>query len=293
MTTFRFIPITPHPLLQPYVAKMSVFESGGRLPATDNKLIIPNAYLKLTLTCDNEFSAQMAGETFVQPENRLSLTGIVDTPVYLDALKDAVTATIVIELNTQGAYRLFRLSFADVKNRIVDLSEIIGPNLHHLLQELADTEDLLLKARLLQRFLIKQLAQTAQDLIFEYCVNRITGTNGLIGVAQLERETGYRSRWLHNKFSKHLGTGPKNLMEIVRFKHYYHAVASGADAHSLRTDIYRLYHDQSHFIRAFKRFTGFTPRGLENSRNELAVKHFSVGVPICTIPAESPNLILP
>ncbi len=276
MTTFRFIPVTPHYSLQSYVAKISVFESSGRLPAADNKLIVPNAFLKLTLTCRNGITAQMAGKTFRQSENRLTLTGIVDSPVFLDALHDVDTATIVIELNTLGAYRLFRLSFAEVKNRIVDLNEILGPNSQHLLGRLANTDDLLLKAHLLQQFLVKQLDQTTSDPIFEYCVDRIARTSGLVGVASLERETGYSSRWLHTKFKEHLGTGPKNLMEIVRFKHYYHTLASGADAHILKNDIHRLYHDQSHFIRAFKRFTGFTPGGLVNSHNELATKHFIV-----------------
>ena len=53
MIDFRFIPITPHPLLSPYVAKMCVFESSGRLPAEERKLIVPNANFKLTLTYRN------------------------------------------------------------------------------------------------------------------------------------------------------------------------------------------------------------------------------------------------
>ena len=70
MTTFRFNAVSPHPALIPYVATMSVFESSGRLPADDKKLIVPNANLKLTLTCRNGIVAQIGGKTFVQGENR-------------------------------------------------------------------------------------------------------------------------------------------------------------------------------------------------------------------------------
>ena len=75
MTTFRFNPVTPHPLLSPYVAKMWVFESSGRLPALDKKLIVPNANFKLTLTCRNGLVARIADRTFIQQENELSLSG--------------------------------------------------------------------------------------------------------------------------------------------------------------------------------------------------------------------------
>lgn len=50
MISFQFNPVTPHVQLLPYVAKMWIFESSGRLPAQDMKLIVPNANFKLTLT---------------------------------------------------------------------------------------------------------------------------------------------------------------------------------------------------------------------------------------------------
>jgi AraC-like DNA-binding protein len=94
-------------------------------------------------------------------------------------------------------------------------------------------------------------------------------------VANLEKETGYSSRWLHTKFSEHLGTGPKNLSEIVRFKQFYQAYSTGAKLQGLKEHIYLYYHDQSHFIRAFKRFTGSTPTELQNSMNELSMRNFT------------------
>jgi hypothetical protein len=64
MTDFRFIPITPHPLLSPYIAKIHVFESSGRLPAEERKLIVPNANFKLTLTYRNGIVAGIGDKTF-------------------------------------------------------------------------------------------------------------------------------------------------------------------------------------------------------------------------------------
>jgi AraC-like DNA-binding protein len=274
MIHFRFIPITPHPLLSLYVAKIQVFESSGRLPTEERKLIVPNANLKLTLTYRNGIVAGIGDNTFTQTENKLSLTGLIDSPVTIDSYKDAQTGTIIIEFNPLGAYRFFHLSYVEVKNQIVEMSDLIGNQAEELVSQLVDANSITLKLQLLQNFLIKQLEKTVADPIYDYCINRILGADGLLTVTQLEKETGYSSRWLHRKFSEHLGTGPKNLSEIVRFKQFYQAYSTGAELKWLKKQIYNNYHDQSHFIRAFKRFTGSTPTDLQNSTNELATKHY-------------------
>jgi AraC-like DNA-binding protein len=275
MTDFRFIPVTPHPLLNPYIAKMYVFESSGRLPEMERKLIVPNANFKLTLTYRNGIVASIGDKTFVQGENKLSLTGLIDSPVILDPQEDRQTGTIIIEFNPLGAYRFFHLLYAEVKNQIVELADLFGNRTEELQSQLVEANTVALKLQHLQNFLIKQLEKTASDPIYDYCINRISGSKGLLSVAQLEKETGYSSRWLHTKFLEHLGTGPKNLAEIVRFKQFYHAYSTGAELKRLKEQIYHNYHDQSHFIRAFKRFTGSTPTGLQNSINELATKHYT------------------
>lgn len=275
MLNFRFVPITPHPWLSPYIAKMSVFESSGRLPELERKLIVPNANFKLTFSYRNGIAARVADQTFIQGENELTLTGLIDTPVILDPRDDVPTGTIIIEFNPLGAYRFFRLSYTDVKNQIVELTALTGARAEHLRTRLAETESVTLKLQLLQNFLIKLLEKTAADPIYDYCIGRISDAKGLVTVAQLEKETGYSSRWLHTKFSEHLGTGPKNLAEIVRFKQFYQAYSTGVTSQDLKQHIYHYYHDQSHFLRAFKRFTGSTPTELQSGMNELSTRNFT------------------
>jgi AraC-like DNA-binding protein len=275
MTTFRFNPVTPHPLLSPYIEKMWVFESGGRLPDQDRKLIVPNANFKMAFTSRNGLVARVGDKTFIQKESTLSLTGLIDSPVMLDAGEDLPTDTIVIEFNPLGAYRLFRLSYVEVKNQIADLADLAGNSAERLRVQMAEAGRVEEKLQLLQDFLLGRLEKATPDPIYDYCINRIADSRGLITVARLEKETGYTARWLNRKFSEHLGTGPKNLAEIIRFKQFYQAYSSGANEQKVKEYIYQYYYDQSHFLRAFKRLTGATPTDLQNSLNELATKHYT------------------
>jgi len=274
MTAFQFSPVTPHPSLSSYVAKIWVFESCGRLPVDERKLIVPNANLKLTLTYRNGIAACVGGKDFLQRENELTLTGLIDAPVILDPYEDAQTGTIIIEFNPLGAYRFFRLRYTEVANEITDLADLTGRGAVMLREQLADTNDITLKLQLLQDFLIRQLEKNEIDPIYDHCIHRIMATNGLMTVAQLEKETGYSARWLLRKFSEHLGAGPKNLAEIVRFKQFYQAYSAGSSPQKLKQHIYHYYYDQSHFLRAFKRFTGTTPTELQRSMNELSTRNF-------------------
>ena len=261
--------------MQPYVAKMWVFESSGRLPALDRKLIVPNANFKLTFTSRNGIVAQVDNNTFTQKENELSFTGLIDTAVLLDPQNDIQTNTILVEFNPLGAYRFFQLPYTDVKNQIVGMPDLLGKQVAVLQEQMGEVQSVQKKLELLQQFLLKRLENATSDLIYDFCIKRIFENKGLIKVAQLEKETGYSARWLHKKFSANLGTGAKNLAEIIRFKQFYQAYSTGADVFHLKEHLYEYYYDQSHFLKAFKRFTGSTPTDLQNSLNELATKHYT------------------
>lgn len=236
---------------------------------------MPNANFKLTFTSRNGIVARVNNNTFTQKEHALSFTGLIDTAVMLDPKDDVQTDTLLVEFNPLGAYRFFQLPYTEVKNQIVGMTDLLGKQVAALQERLGEEEAIDRKLQLLERFLLKRLENATPDLIYDFCINRIFENKGLITVAQLEKETGYSARWLHRKFSANLGTGAKNLAEIIRFKQFYQAYSTGADLFHLKGQLYEYYYDQSHFLRAFKRFTGATPTDLQNSHNELATKHYT------------------
>lgn len=263
----QFKHIEPHLLLKPYIEKMWLFKSSGRLPADDLKLFVPNGNIKLTIFSKNGITASINGNNITSKEGSINFTGIVDVPVMLDTEKDIYTETIGIEFNPKGAYRFFRFNLSEAKNQIYqfdDLTGAIGKQLEEIIANAACVEQ---KINVVERFLIKQLEQSDHDLLFEYCVDSILVSKGKVTVKELEKKTGYSSRWLNMKFNERIGVSPKNLSSIIRFREVYQALNSPGLKEICRNDFYEYYHDQSHFIKNFRHFTGQLPSGIRHGSN--------------------------
>ena len=273
--SFTFRKISPHPLLAPYIEKMWVFESSGKLPTDDMKLVVPNGNIKLTVAYRNGIIASVLGNEFRAKEDSIMLTGLVDAPLTLDVAEDEKAGTIGVELNPQGAYRFFKAGIGIIKNQIYQVGDLLGKAGWQLENRIAAAAGVGQKIAILQQFLIDQLAIHEADPIFEFCIAAIQASKGQIAIGELERKTGYSRRWLDVKFNELLGTSPKNLSSIIRFKFYYQALIDSNDAFLQKNGFYDYYYDQSHFIRSFRRFTGVTPKRLENAENHFGKIFYS------------------
>ncbi len=270
----QFHHIEPHFLLKNYIEKMWIFESSGKMSLDDMKLVVPNGNIKLTVSYKNGIVAAMNGKTFASKEHDITLTGLIDVPVILDVDKDVATETIGIEFSPQGAYRFFHLAFNHIQNQIYSLNDLLGNIGKQLTEQINNATSVQQKTGLLQQFLLKQLSLQDEDLIFEYCVEKIISSKGKVTVKELEKKTGYSSRWLNMKFNNNLGISPKNLSSIIRFRQYYQSFIIGNERSFFKNDFYELYYDQSHFIKHFKRFTGLSPAKFEKQINNFGESYY-------------------
>lgn len=261
--------IEPHPYLKGYIEKLWLFESKGKMPADDLKLVVPNGRIKLSVAFQNGIVAKMNGQSVTSKEQNISLTGLMDVPVILDAEKDVATGTIVVEFSPHGAYRFFNLQFNDIANKIVPLTDILGTVAKLLEEQISNIENVEGKVALLQHFLLRQFRLQAEDSIFDYCLAKLTSSKGKIRIQELEKKTGYSSRWLNMKFKDKLDISPKNLSTIIRFNHYYNAVANSIERDFMQNTFYDHYYDLSHFLKEFKRFTGLSHSGFKNTTNDF------------------------
>jgi AraC-like DNA-binding protein len=269
MATMRLHHIEPHYLLQGYIEKLWVFESYGRAPDGDMKLIVPNGCIKLVIPFRNGLSGKINDWQHLSKENRITLIGMTDVPSIVDVETNSPSGTIGIQFSPMGAYRFFNINQSEIKNQIHPLTDILGKTVRALEEQISNAESIKGKINLIQQFLLKQLVSRNGDNIFDFCIQKITLTKGKILIKELERETGYSSRWLNMKFQEKVGISPKNLSSIIRFQQFYQALTKRDESNFFRNEFYEYYYDQSHFIKDFKRFTGFSPGKFALTENEF------------------------
>jgi AraC-like DNA-binding protein len=264
---FQIFPIIPQ--LKGLIEKIWLFESFGKLPDNDLKLIVPNGRPLLLIPHRNGLVARMGGQQFSTAENKIAIIGICDNPAVVDSQTDGPTSSIGIEFSPWGFYRFFYIPSGELNNDLHSLTDISGKeagDIESRISGLASPEE---KVSSIQSYLLYMLTKKPEDSLFNYCIRQIEETKGNMAVNHLEKITGYSSRWLNLKFKEKLGISPKNFSSIIRFQYYYKTLILEAHTLKIKRPYYNQYYDQSHFIKDFKRFTGMTPSKLLEIENRF------------------------
>lgn len=261
--------ILPRPELARYIDTMWLFESDLGVPIEDSRIIAPNGKAKIIYPYRNGLSTTFNSLTQHHKEQDVYFIGIWDKPLRLSSQTNA-TGTIGIELTPNGLHRFASISFSEISNAIFSFRDIYGAKGAHLIETLSNTEVPESKADVLQAFLVNIVNNIERhNLLIDNTVKLIHTSSGLIDIASLEKKTGYSKRYLDLLFRDHLGISPKTLSNIVRFQSFYKAWANSKAGDFYKDILNDQYYDQAHFIKEFKRFTGYSPRQYAKERNEF------------------------
>jgi AraC-like DNA-binding protein len=91
-------------------------------------------------------------------------------------------------------------------------------------------------------------------------LNEIIAHEGNVSMENLAEKMGKTKRSLELNFKKKIGLTPKIYSRIVRFNALYNRLLQGSEKDFFEMILQYSYVDQSHFIRDFVEFTGFTPK---------------------------------
>jgi AraC-like DNA-binding protein len=261
--------IQPEQQLAPYVAFIWVFESSFGVPIGDSRIIVPDGRAKIIIPFRNALCAAVNHNLLNATEDQIFLVGIQRSPVTIGSTTTS-THTIGIELTPKGLYHFFKLSMYELTNRIVNFEDLCGPWGVRLQNRVGDAEDPQEKISLLQTALIHLLQKDQKDYaLLDHALDLIAQTHGLLTIQELAAHTGYTKRYLDLLFKEHVGLSPKALASIMRFQACYQVWMRQKSPTLFRNSLPAYYYDQSHFIKEFKRFTGFTPHQYHEIANEF------------------------
>ncbi|MCK6503177.1 AraC family transcriptional regulator [Myxococcota bacterium] len=126
--------------------------------------------------------------------------------------------------------------------------------------EVRQAPDLAARVAAVERFLWANLRQPALDQPVVEAVERILESRGRVSVEELAADCALGRRQFLRRFRQAVGVEPRLFSQVVRFQRAFEAL----DQHGQQPDWGRIAHeagycDQSHFIHAFRAFTGDSP----------------------------------
>lgn len=167
-----------------------------------------------------------------------------------------------IRFFTHTAACFFNERIEEFNDQVIDFKDIGGKETVLLQSKLLEAKSLDQRIELVEGFLLQRLS------LFEHKFTRLRLVNSIMhdlskddfleNINSVACRYGISSRYLQKIFLNYSGLSPNLFSKIARFQKSIHLVA-GKDS-SLTTIAHQCgYFDQSHFIKDFKFFTGFTP----------------------------------
>jgi AraC-like DNA-binding protein len=138
-----------------------------------------------------------------------------------------------------------------------------------LMERLALAEGLSGRLRLMDEFLVGLCAvaregnrvagYAARAIVAGYASRSMAECEGRMTLRSLQEELRVTERSLQRLFAEHVGVSPKVFSRICQFQPAFRQLSAGNFARLSDIAYDNGYADQSHLIRVFREFTGFTP----------------------------------
>jgi AraC-like DNA-binding protein len=216
---------------------------------------LPDGTAQLQIAVGEGGREHIANSREVQRLQKAWLMGINDVPVTY-RLPEA-QRTIYVRFKPGGLYAFTKVHQVELNNVVIDSKFIFGPSFEILWEAVASSKCPAEMISHVEDFFMKRLnAAIPTTPLVSYMLDEFH-----LPLTQLAKRTGYSAKYLTKTFQKFIGVGPKNFQRIQRFKasiSYLNQVPGRIDWAEI---VFRHgYHDQAHFIKDFKNFSGLSPQ---------------------------------
>lgn len=175
--------------------------------------------------------------------------------------------TVQVILKPHALQTLLGINASALTHSLVELHEFSA---HSLTEQLLEAANEHKQIALLTSFLVAQLKQEKpRDTLVEESLRLIHQHIGAIQVKSLLDYLNISERQFERRFSQTVGVPPQLYIRVKRFNEAVRLMKAGqfdaltSIAHALG------FHDQSHFIRDIKAFSGMTPTNLSHNTDDF------------------------
>lgn len=254
-----FTEISPENRLKPYIKCYYIYESESDVTFEDT--VFPSGCLEIIFNLGTgQWQTSVENEYVTNPA--IELWGQIIKPLAIRSV--GRHAMLGIRLFPHAAAYFLNDTISAFNDQVVDFRQVADNSVSQLHDQLLHTPGWkkridLIEAFLLQRFSLSEKKHN-KVLVVSDIMKEISHPDFFDNIENVASRYGFTSRYLQKLFLQYTGLTPKLYSKINRFQNSLKLVTQ-KDA-SLTSIAYDCgYFDQSHFIREFKAFTGYTPSG--------------------------------
>jgi AraC-like DNA-binding protein len=186
-------------------------------------------------------------------------------------------STIGVYFYPHALKSVFGFDSNELTDGCLDLDEFLAGS--RLLERLGNEESMAAKVNVLAECLWEQASKRDNRLhaATQYALQRLIQSQGSVSMKELHREIQISERTLERRFRESIGLSPMLFARICRFQASLNQLRSRSYDKLSDIAFEQEYADQSHFIRNFKEFTGFTPHKFYRNTLET-VENFPIEI---------------
>jgi len=267
MTYFE---IKPGKALQQYVKCYYVYESTNHVAFEDT--VFPCGSMEIVFNLGSGNWQTSNGNEFITTP-AIELWGQVLGPLPVRSV--GRNTMLGIRFFPHAAACILTDKINEFNNQVANFSDVLGNTVRSLYNQLQEARSWTKRMALVEAFLLRQLSLATKRLskvaLVSDMMQELRQPDTFTTMETVAARYGISARYMQQMFLHYTGLTPKLYSQINRFQNSMQLVRAGNI--SLTSIAYDCgYADQSHFIKEFKAFTGYTPSGysIKNSPVTLA-----------------------
>jgi AraC-like DNA-binding protein len=158
----------------------------------------------------------------------------------------------------------------------VDLGDVFNREIREIEEKLFHAETAESKIGLVEEFLINHFSAIPvyDQFLITRGIDLVKRYSPTMTAVELAEELCVTTKTLERKFAGYIGKTPKQFIRLMRFQKIIAGLTKNKES-SLTDFAYQNgYYDQSHFIRDFKAYTGYTPKGFLTAYPDYSAEDF-------------------
>jgi AraC-like DNA-binding protein len=253
--------IEPPKTLEKFIRYFSILDYDNTSAASNQIKVFADRYPHLVFQHDNGRSAFHVNGN---PLPTTFISGIKTKPYTLDINPTHTVTTVTFY--PSAIKTLFGVEVFELNNELPEIRQFAASCLNdRLLNTGSHTE----RIKIMVDFFSKKLSATKYDPVAFTNTKLFNTINSDTTLPRLQQYLNISERQLERKFKASMGISPKLYLRTTRFERALALIRSNSFV-NLSDVAYALnFTDQSHFIKDFKEFSGFTPKVFLNQRKAL------------------------